>query len=301
MVAAFGCLLPLLPDHAEQRRHLFFPALLARRFAPLLLLRRRLRLLRSLFVPLGRGLLPRELDLVAAQLVEILLRGQSEAVVAASVVAALALALTLLLLLLRLATHRALRPAALIASLLLARLLLPLVLLLLLALRLGVVMLRSRLASRHHLLLDFLPDPPLDVAEQRPVFARHQRHGLAGLARPAGAADAVHVVLGDVRQVVVHHVRQRLDVDAARRDVGRDQHLQLEGLEARERLHALRLALVAVDRRGRDAVALELLGEAVRAVLGAAENQHLLPVVLLDEMREEMALALPADGERDLR
>ena len=42
----------------------------------------------------------------------------------------------------------------------------------------------------------------------------------------AGAADAVHVVLGHVRQLEVDDVRQLVDVDAARGDVGRDQHLQ---------------------------------------------------------------------------
>ena len=42
----------------------------------------------------------------------------------------------------------------------------------------------------------------------------------------AGAADAVHVVDRRARQVVVHHHRQLRDVDAARGQVGGDQHLQ---------------------------------------------------------------------------
>ena len=46
----------------------------------------------------------------------------------------------------------------------------------------------------------------------------------ARAARAAGAADAVHVVLGDVRQLEVDDVRQLLDVEAARGDVGRDEH-----------------------------------------------------------------------------
>ena len=41
-------------------------------------------------------------------------------------------------------------------------------------------------------------------------------------ARAARSADAVDVVLGS-RQLEVHDVRQRLDVEAARRDVGRDE------------------------------------------------------------------------------
>src|SRR5437762_5725004 len=117
---------------------------------------------------------------------------------------------------------------------------------------LRVLVARARLESRDDLLLDFLADKPLDVAKEGAVFARDERHGLARFPRAAGAADAVDVVFRDVRQVVVHDVRQRLDVQAPRRDVGGDEHLQLAVLEALQGLHALRLALVAVGRGGFD-------------------------------------------------
>ncbi len=45
---------------------------------------------------------------------------------------------------------------------------------------------------------------------------------------------------------------------------------------------------------------LELLGEAIRAVLGAREDEHLLPVVRLDEVREQGALAVVSHRVRDL-
>ena len=41
-----------------------------------------------------------------------------------------------------------------------------------------------------------------------------------------------------------------VDVDAARRDVGGDERVDAAGLEARERLLALALGLVAVHRDG---------------------------------------------------
>src|SRR6266702_467254 len=75
------------------------------------------------------------------------------------------------------------------------------------------VVARARFESRDDLLLDFLADESLDVAKVGAVFARDERHGLTALPRPAGAADAVDVVFRDVRQVVVHDVRQRLDVE----------------------------------------------------------------------------------------
>src|SRR6266508_5707482 len=136
--------------------------------------------------------------------------------------------------------------APLILALLAARLVLPLLPSAPLRFGLRAVVARARLVSRDDLLLDFLADKPLDVAKVRAVFARDERHLLAGFARAAGAADAVDVVFRDVRQVVVHDVRQRLDVQAPRGDVGGDEHLQLAVLEALQSLHALRLALVAV-------------------------------------------------------
>ena len=69
-------------------------------------------------------------------------------------------------------------------------------------------------------------------------------------------------------------MRQRLDVDAAGGDVGGDEDGDRPGLEAGQGLRPLRLAAVAVDAAGVDAVAHEVVGQAVRAVLGAREGDH---------------------------
>lgn len=66
------------------------------------------------------------------------------------------------------------------------------------------------------------------------LFGRHQGNGMAVLARPAGAADAVHIVLGHVGQVEVDHMGQLVDVDAAGGDVGGHQHPHLAALELRQ-------------------------------------------------------------------
>ena len=108
------------------------------------------------------------------------------------------------------------------------------------------------------------------------VLRRDQRDRLAGQSGAAGAADAVHVVLGRMRHVEVDHLRQPLDVQPARGDVGGDQHRGLARLEVLERRLALGLRLVAVDRVGVDVVAAQLVREAVRADARAGEDQHLL-------------------------
>ena len=105
--------------------------------------------------------------------------------------------------------------------------------------------------------LDLLLDQPLDVANQPRVVARDQGHRQARLARAAGAADAMHVVLGVERHVVVEDRGQVDDVEAARGHVGGHQQVHVAALEGVERLQALVLRLVAVQRGGVQAVALE--------------------------------------------
>ena len=82
--------------------------------------------------------------------------------------------------------------------------------------------------------------------------------------------------------------------------------VSLPGLEVRERARARGLALVAVDGRGADAGAVELLGKPVRAVLGAREDERLVPAALavravLEKMDEQVPLVVLADAKRELR
>ena len=105
----------------------------------------------------------------------------------------------------------------------------------------------------------------------------------------------MHIVLGHVRQLEVDDVRKLVDIEPARRDVGRDQYADITLLEAGERTRARTLALVAVDRGSREAILLELFCEAVRTMLGAREDQHLAPVVRTDEVAEQFPLAALVD------
>src|SRR5690606_1363756 len=120
--------------------------------------------------------------------------------------------------------------------------------------------------------LDALPDQPLDVAQIGALVGAAERAGAARRAGARGAADAVDVALGFVRQVEVDDVADAVDIDAARRDVGGDQHRRTAAPEIVERALALRLRLVAVDRVGGDAAAAELVGETAGAALGAGED-----------------------------
>jgi len=132
-------------------------------------------------------------------------------------------------------------------------------------------------------------DQAFDVFQVLQFLAVHQRDRGAAAARAPRTADAVHVIFRHVRQFEIHHMRQHVDVQTPRGNVGRNQHRHRSILELRKRLGTSRLALVAVNRGGGNAVGIQFFSQAVRAMFGAGEHQHLFPVIVFDQVGEQMA------------
>ena len=92
-----------------------------------------------------------------------------------------------------------------------------------------------------------------DVLLQAPDVADHrvgdERDDDTRRAGAAGAARTVHVRLGVFGEVEVHDARDAVDVNAARRDIGRDERVDVALLERLQRTIALALRATTVDRR----------------------------------------------------
>ena len=144
----------------------------------------------------------------------------------------------------------------------------------------------------NHFLLDLAFDQAFDISEKNMFVDTHQRDRLATGTGATGATDAMHIIFGHIGQLVIHDVRQLIDIDTARRDVSRAQHLQAAALEFSQRPRARALALVAVNGQRSDAVLVQLFGQPVGTVLGAHKHQHLLPLVFLDQIREQFAFTV---------
>ncbi len=119
----------------------------------------------------------------------------------------------------------------------------------------------------------------------------------------------MNVVVGHPRHVEVDDVAERLDVDAARRDVGRDENRISPALEAGERLRALALRPVAVNPLGLHALMRQIIRELVGAVLGPREHQRLPEDVAAEQLEQQRRLEIlrygvgrlcDADGGRRL-
>ena len=116
----------------------------------------------------------------------------------------------------------------------------------------------------------------------------HQADGRARQAGAAGAADAVGVVVGRARQVVVDDHGQGINVDAARRQVGGHQHLPLVGLELLQHALARALAQLAMQGGGKDLLGIQLVGHMLGAVAAGHEHQHALAGVLGDQRAQHI-------------
>jgi hypothetical protein len=106
---------------------------------------------------------------------------------------------------------------------------------------------RGVVEIRHGDARQALPDRPLDRPQIPFLIRRHEREGLAGRLGAAGPADAMDVIVRDLRHVEIDDMSQGVDVDPAGRDVGRDQYGERSALEPRERGGALGLRSIAVD------------------------------------------------------
>jgi len=122
----------------------------------------------------------------------------------------------------------------------------------------------------------------LDRFYGQAVIRAGQRIGVAFAAGAAGAADAVHVVLGMMRHVEIEHVAQPADVDAAGRDVATDQQAKFAGLELFQRGEARRLRQVAMQGADREAVPGQRFVEDVHFRFAIAEDQRALHLLAAD-------------------
>ena len=137
----------------------------------------------------------------------------------------------------------------------------------------------------------------LDLVELVHVLLGHKRDGPAQLAGAARTANAVDIVGRLGRHVEVHDVAHVADVDAAGEHVGRHQYVDGAVAEGRKRALALRLAAVAVNRGGLDALTLQTTAAAVGAVLGAHKDDSALRAFLFEELGQQVVLGL--DGHRE--
>jgi len=159
----------------------------------------------------------------------------------------------------------------------------------------SAVLLGSGLTVRRNS-FDLDAELALQLEEIGALFPQEERGGYAAFTGAAGAADAMDEVFSDIGKVVIDNVGDVLDVNAASGDVGGNEHAILSALEAGEGRGPLRLRAVAMNHGGIDTLAIQALGDAFRAALGARENEAAATFVV-EEVEQHVWFAVFGDFE----
>src|SRR5256885_1033165 len=80
---------------------------------------------------------------------------------------------------------------------------------------------------------------PFESAQRGMILRRGETQRISNGQRASSAADAVHVILGMLGKVVIYNMRDAIHVNAARRDVRRDQNPNRPVFEILERSQPL--------------------------------------------------------------
>ena len=111
-------------------------------------------------------------------------------------------------------------------------------------------------------------DKPLERSQRRSILRGHKANGVADRLRATGSSDPMHIVFGMHREVEIDHMRDAIDIDAARCDVRGHEHTNCAALEISERTEALILRSVRMQGCRRNTFTTELPCNAIGTVLG---------------------------------
>ena len=126
-----------------------------------------------------------------------------------------------------------------------------------------------------------------ECADHVVIFRRDERECVAGALGASRASDAVNISIGGIGHVEVDNVRDAVDIETARRDVGGDHDLEMSRFETVQGALALSLCTVAVQARHSKARVRDLAGDLVGAVFGAREDQHRIGIGLLEQFQQQ--------------
>ena len=145
---------------------------------------------------------------------------------------------------------------------------------------------RRRDQAFQFLACDPASQEPFELLETVGILVRHETDGIANRLCASGPPNAMHVIFGLRREVEVDDVRDAVDVNAARSNVGGDQHAHLTGLESLECGQPLALRAIRMQRGGAYTGGFELAPDAIGAVLGSRKHQHRLQRRILQQVNQ---------------
>src|SRR5690606_33682992 len=149
---------------------------------------------------------------------------------------------------------------------------------------------RLRLKTGQYTTFNALADQTFNAFQVFQLFGTHQRNRFTGSTGAAGTANAVHIVSRHVGQFEVHHMGQLFDIQTAGGDIGGHQHGNVAAFEVGQCTGTGALTFIAVNGGSGNVVFLQMFGQTVSAVFGTGKHQHLLPLVVFQQLAEQLRL-----------
>ena len=143
-------------------------------------------------------------------------------------------------------------------------------------------------------------DQPLNVQQLSGLLFAAKCPRLAFAAGASRSADSVDVRLRFRRQIVVEHIRDAVDIDPARGDVGGDQHFHLAFAELIQRPGSRRLCLVAMNGRRRNPNPLQSFADTIRLILHLRENDRAPHLRAAENRNEQIILVITIHVQQPL-
>jgi hypothetical protein len=106
------------------------------------------------------------------------------------------------------------------------------------------------------------------------IFRRNKANGIADGVCATGASNSMHIILRVHWEIVIHHMRDPIHIDAARGDVGGDKDADRSRFEIFQGTEPLVLRAIGMDRSRFDSAAFETASDPVGAALGPGKNQN---------------------------
>ena len=139
------------------------------------------------------------------------------------------------------------------------------------------------------------PENSVDGVGHAEIFRGDQGEGIAGAGGPTGPPDAVDVIFGCGRDVVVDDVGDLRNINAPGGDVGGHQNLELPVAESVEGGLTLSLGEVSLDRCRTIAGPGQLFADAFGPVFGPGEHEHRVGIGMAQQLQEQLRFQVRGD------
>ena len=151
------------------------------------------------------------------------------------------------------------------------------------------------LCRRQRHFFDRLTGGTLNIAQHAFLATADKHNRFAFAARTTGTANTVNVRLGILRNIVVNHVTDALNVQTTSRNVGRYDHVQLASFQFFDRTFTLLLRNITVQRRTLKAIGDHEVGNFFCGLLSADEDHHGIEIFSFSDTQQRIVFMHWAD------